>query len=229
MSFIKKAQEAASQAAEAARITAAQANQKANDPATQEAVSRSAREAVGMARRGVTTVIEKIDPGTLAELIIKATYLQELTNRALRQKGSPYRIGEISISASIPPAVSFAIGRIGDDDEELVGQVVSSTELVAKETDDGELVLALDGTFVDEDTIPVGRADCRSAGRVTARRCATRRHATTRRGTVGLGDPALGRLEPAHQHRLDVLDRAGRPLAGRARGDLDPAGRERAW
>ena len=153
MSFIKKAQEAASQAAEAARITAAQANQKANDPATQEAVSRSAREAVGMARRGVTTVIERIDPGTLAELIIKATYLQELTNRALRQKGSPYRIGEISISASIPPAVSFAIGRIGDDDEELVGQVVSSTDLVANETD--ELVLALDGTFVDEDTIPV--------------------------------------------------------------------------
>ena len=33
-----------------------------------------------MARRGVTTVIERIDPGTLAELIIKATALQEMTN-----------------------------------------------------------------------------------------------------------------------------------------------------
>jgi hypothetical protein len=149
MSFIKRAQEAAAQAAEAARQTAAVANQKANDPETQEAVARSAREAMGAARRGVTTVIEKIDPSTLAELIVKATYLQELTNRALRQKGSPYRIGEISISASIPPAVSFAIGRLGDE-EEVVGQVVSSTELVAEEAEDGELVLALDGTTVDD-------------------------------------------------------------------------------
>jgi hypothetical protein len=150
MSFIKKAQEAASQAAEAARQTATAANQKANDPATQEAVARSAREAMGAARKGVTTVIEKIDPGTLAELIIKATYLQELTNRALREKGSPYRIGEISISASIPPAVAFAIARIGDDAEEVLGHVVSSTELVAEEADDGELVLALDGTTVED-------------------------------------------------------------------------------
>jgi hypothetical protein len=151
MSFIKRAQEAASQAAEAARTTASAANQKANDPATQEAMARSARDAMGMARRGVTTVVEKIDPGTLAELIVKATYLQELTNKALRQKGSPYRIGEISISASIPPAVSFAIGRIGDE-EEVVGQVVSSTELVAEE-DEGELVLALDGTTVEDAAI----------------------------------------------------------------------------
>jgi hypothetical protein len=149
MSFIKRAQEAAAQAADAARHTATAANQKANDPATQEAMARSARDAMGMARRGVTTVVEKIDPGTLAELIVKATYLQELTNKALRQKGSPYRIGEISISASIPPAVSFAIGRIGDE-EEVVGQVVSSAELVAEEADEGELVLALDGTTVED-------------------------------------------------------------------------------
>ena len=152
MSFIKRAQEAATQAAEAARLTAVAANEKANDPETQEAVARSAREAMGMARRGVTTVIEKIDPSTLAELIVKATYLQELTNRALRQKGSPYRIGEISISASIPPSVTFAIGRLGDE-EEMVGQVVSSAELVAKEAEDGELVLALDGTTVDDAAI----------------------------------------------------------------------------
>jgi hypothetical protein len=150
VSFIKRAQEAAAQAAEAARQTAAVANQKANDPETQEAVARSAREAVGMARKGVTTVIEKIDPSTLAELIVKATYLQELTNKALRQKGSPYRIGEIAISASIPPAVSFAIARLGDE-EEMVGQIVSSTELVAEEAvDESELVLALDGTTVED-------------------------------------------------------------------------------
>ena len=162
MSFFKKAQEAATQAAEAARQTAAAANQKANDPATQEAIARSARDAAGMARRGVTTVIEKIDPGTLAELIIKATYLQELTNKALRQKGSPYRIGEISISASIPPAVSFAINRLDDAHEDVVGEVVSSTELVALEADDGELVLSLDGTTVDGGAMAAAAASSES-------------------------------------------------------------------
>ena len=156
MSFIKKAQEAAAQAAEVARTRAQDAaliaNRTANDPATAEAMARGAREAVGMARRGVTTVIEKIDPSTLAELIVRATALQEMTNRSLRQKGSPYRIAEISISASIPPAVSFAISRVGDEPEEetVIGEVVSSAELVEQAADAGELVLALDGTTVDD-------------------------------------------------------------------------------
>lgn len=145
MSFIKRAQEAAAQ-------VAAMADRTATDPATAETLSRSAREAVGLARRGVTTVIEKIDPSTLAELIVRATALQEMTNRSLRQKGSPYRIAEISISASIPPAVSFSIGRIGDEPEEVVGLVVSSAELVGTGTD-SELVLALDGTTVDDAAI----------------------------------------------------------------------------
>ena len=145
MSFIKRAQEAAAQ-------VAAIADRTATDPATAETLSRSAREAVGLARRGVTTVIEKIDPSTLAELIVRATALQEMTNRSLRQKGSPYRIAEISISASIPPAVSFSIGRIGDEPEEVVGLVVSSAELVGTGTD-SELVLALDGTTVDDAAI----------------------------------------------------------------------------
>ena len=65
-------------------------------------------------KRGVNTVIERIDPGTLAELIVKATALQEMTNGALRAKGSPYRISEISIAATIPPGVNFAISRIDD-------------------------------------------------------------------------------------------------------------------
>jgi hypothetical protein len=154
VSFIKKAQEAAAQAAEVARTraqeAAAVANRTASDPATAESFAKGAREAVGMARRGVTTVIEKIDPSTLAELIIKATALQELTNKSLRKKGSPYRIAEISISASIPPAVSFAIGRLGDEPEEVVGDVVESSELVDHTAEGGELVLALDGTTVDQ-------------------------------------------------------------------------------
>jgi hypothetical protein len=153
VSFIKKAQEAAALAAEAARAraqeAAAAANRTAGDPATAETLARSARDAVGMARRGVTTVIEKIDPSTLADLIVKATALQERTNKALRKKGSPYRIAEISISASIPPAVSFAIGRIGDAEEEVLGEVVASSDLVDQAREAGELVLALDGTTVD--------------------------------------------------------------------------------
>src|SRR6476646_5509523 len=137
MSFMKRAQEAA------AEIAA-----RANQTAKQEQISRSAREALGVARRGMTTVVEKIDPTTLAELIVRATALQEMTNRALREKSSPYRIAEISISASIPPSVSFSIGRIGDDVEEVVGRLHSSAELV-RQADAAELVLALDGTTVD--------------------------------------------------------------------------------
>ena len=50
---------------------------------------------MGAARRGVSTVVERIDPGVLADLIIKATALQEMTNTSLREKQSPYRIAEV--------------------------------------------------------------------------------------------------------------------------------------
>ena len=160
MSFIKRAQEAAAQAAETARMKAQEATGQGGgapgETVPQDMLGKSlsgagasAREAIGLAKRGMNTVIEKIDPGTLAELIIKATALQEMTNRSLRTKGSPYRIAEISISASIPPAVSFAIGRIGDEPEEIGGEVVSSSELIEQTKDAGDLVLALDGTTVD--------------------------------------------------------------------------------
>lgn len=153
MSFMKKAQEAAAQAADAARNraheAASAAGRTANDPATAEMLGRSARDALGLARRGVTTVIEKIDPGTLAELIVRATALQELTNKALRAKGSPYRIAEISISASIPPAVTFAISRLDDEPEPIDRETVASSDLVDQASETAELVLALDGTTVD--------------------------------------------------------------------------------
>ena len=163
MSFIKKAREAAESAAEQAREAAERATTAAGrtaaDPATAERInkslagaSQSAREAVGLARRGVTTVIERIDPSTLAELVVKATALQELTNRSLRSKGSPYRISEISISASIPPGVTFAIGRIDDPEEAAMAETVSSSELMERAADAHELVLALDGSMIDEET-----------------------------------------------------------------------------
>lgn len=159
MSFIKRAREAAEAAAESAQHAAEAARTRATevastasraaaDPAMHERLGRQAREAVGQARRGVSTVVERIDPGTLADLIIKATALQEKTNASLRHKKSPYRIGEITISASIPPGVSFVIGRIGEG-EILSGAAVTSEELIETLPEVGETVIALDGTIGD--------------------------------------------------------------------------------
>ena len=156
MSFMKRAQEAA----EAARVkmeeAASAASRTAHDPSTVDRINRGisgagqgARDAVGMAKRGVNTVIERIDPATLADLVIKATALQEKTNTSLRLKGSPYRISEISISASIPPGVSFSIGRIDDEAASLEGEILESSELLAT-ADTGDVVLSLDGTSVED-------------------------------------------------------------------------------
>jgi len=160
MSFIKKAQEAAEAARARVEEAAAAATRTAHDPSTAERVNRGlagatqgARDAVGLAKRGVNTVIERIDPSTLADLIIKATALQEMTNKALRTKDSPYRISEISIAASIPPGVTFVISRLNDEPEPIDGEVRTSSELVAATSDRGELVLALDGTTLDEPTV----------------------------------------------------------------------------
>lgn len=155
MSFLQRAREAAEaaaesaqHAAEAARTRASEVGQKASDPATHERLTKQAREAVGQARKGMATVIEKIDPSTLAELIIKATALQERTNGSLRDKHSPYRIAEVTITASIPPGVSFVISRI-DEGEILAGTSVTSAELLDTIPDLGETVVALDGTTGD--------------------------------------------------------------------------------
>jgi hypothetical protein len=158
---MKRAREAAEAAAEQAQHAAEQARAKANeaagaasrtasDPATQERLGKQARDAVGLAKRGISTVVERIDPSTLAELIIKATALQEMTNAALRKKGSPYRINEIAIAASIPPGITFAIGRIDVQEEQLTGQEVSSEHLIGAMPVRGEAVISLDGTTIDE-------------------------------------------------------------------------------
>lgn len=164
MSFLQRAREAAEAAAEgaqqaagAARAKASEVGQRASDPALHERLGREAREAVGQAKRGMATVVEKIDPSTLAELIIKATALQEKTNASLRDKKSPYRIGEIAISASIPPGVSFVISRI-DEGEILAGTAVTSAELIATLPDLGEPVTALDGSTAMGDDMEPGAA-----------------------------------------------------------------------
>jgi hypothetical protein len=159
MSFIERAKRVAAEAAEqtihAVGETAARADTVIHDPAT----SAKARLALGRARRGVATVIDRIDPGVLADVIIKATALQERANEALRAKGSPYRINEIAIGAAIPPSVTFAIARI-----EMVGEgqmkPVDSVDLVGTDAVDTSAIRALDGTTLDE----AGLADEAEAG-----------------------------------------------------------------
>jgi hypothetical protein len=153
MSFIKRAQEAAAAAAGQAQQAAGLATKSASDPATQEKLGQQARAAMGAARRGVSTVVERIDPGVLADLIIKSTALQEMTNNSLREKQSPYRISEVSITASIPPGVTFAISRMDDKDEVVTGTTVSSADLAVGLAEGGEAVIALDGTSLSQEQL----------------------------------------------------------------------------
>ena len=158
MSFLDRAKQAAQQAAEQAKVKAEQARQTVSegadkasavmgDPATAE----KARQALTRAKKGISTAIDRIDPGVLADVIIKATALQERANAALKAKGSPYRISEVAIGAAIPPSVSFAIARTDDPEVDIVPEgSVASTALLADVASTGEAVQALDGTLVDE-------------------------------------------------------------------------------
>jgi hypothetical protein len=145
--------EQAQHAAEQAQHAAGLATKTAADPATQEKLGQQARAAMGAARRGVSTVVERIDPGVLADLIIKATALQEMTNGSLREKKSPYRIAEVSITASIPPGISFAISRLEDVGEALTGGEMTSESLVDDIGETGEAVISLDGTTLSQEQI----------------------------------------------------------------------------
>jgi hypothetical protein len=176
VSFLQKAKDAAALAGEQAKAAAAQAGgqaralaDRAGDEETQAraraqagVAGAKAKVAIGTARRGLNTIVERIDPGVLADLIIKATALQEVTNRELRKKRSPYRIQEITITATIPPGVNFAIGRVGDIDDD-APSVADSVMLVAEQGLDAETILSLDaegevesGDLADED--PAGPA-----------------------------------------------------------------------
>ena len=68
---MKRAREAAEAAAGQAQQAAGMVTHTAADPETQEKLGQQARSALGAARRGVSTVVERIDPGVLADLIIK--------------------------------------------------------------------------------------------------------------------------------------------------------------
>jgi len=132
----KAAGDASVKAADASTKAAGAVAAKAQDPATQAKV----KDGIAAAGRGARTMVERIDPGILADVIIKATALQERANASLRRKGSIYRIGEIQVTASLPPGISFSIERVGDaDPEAAAGGLHTSAEILAGEAgvDDG--------------------------------------------------------------------------------------------
>ena len=156
MSFLDRAKHAAAQAAEQAKQAAESARQAASDGSEKAqamlhdpANAEKARQAMSRAKRGLSTAIDRIDPAVLADVIIKATALQERANSALKAKGSPYRISEVAIGAAIPPSITFAIARVADPE-----RAVASTDLVAGiAIRGGDQVQALDGTTLDESAL----------------------------------------------------------------------------
>ena len=148
MSFLDKARQAAEQARAAASqgihdMSTPEAKAQMRDAAA--STSSGLREAAGAAGRGLVTVVEKIDPGILADIIIKATALQEKANRSLRAKASAYRIGEVTITATIPPQIGFSIVRIGDPEKDESNQIQSSGDLVESVATADEEVVSLSG------------------------------------------------------------------------------------
>jgi hypothetical protein len=135
MSFLDRARQAAEQARQSAAqgvaaMTTPEAKAEMREAASQ--VGGHVRGAAGHARRGLVSALDRIDPGILADVVIKATALQESANRSLRLKGSIYRIGEITITAGLPPQVGFSIVRLGDEpEEEATAGLLSSSELAA--------------------------------------------------------------------------------------------------
>ncbi len=127
----KTAADASARAADASVKAAGAVAAKAQDPETQAKVKGG----LATAGRGARTMVERIDPGILADVIIKATALQEKANARLRRKGSIYRIGEIQVTASLPPGISFSIERISDREleAEAAAQLHTSSELLAQE------------------------------------------------------------------------------------------------
>lgn len=163
MSFLERAKSVAGQAARVSVDVAGQAAKVGGDvggkavatirdPATQA----RARSALKKAKRGFTTVLERIDPKILADVVVKATSLQERANASLQERGSVYRIGQIQIGASIPPSIQFSIERIDDPNSKLF----DSTSLLAQAGAEvsagpvgGEAIVSLDGTSIDHEAL----------------------------------------------------------------------------
>src|SRR4029078_2812150 len=116
--------------------------------------------ALTTANRGFTTAPARMDPRILADVVIKATSLQERANASLRDRGSVYRISEIGIGAAIPPSVTFTIARV--DDPDAPGLMDSSALLAADAAAKGdETIVSLDGTAVQAEELEELQAQAR--------------------------------------------------------------------
>ena len=120
------------------------------DPATKA----RARAALKKAKHGFTTALERIDPRILADVVVKATSLQEKANASLKERNSAYRIGEITIGASFPPSIQFSIERL-DDPEQMLhdSSILLAKAIEEREGDIGATpatIVGLDGTAVDD-------------------------------------------------------------------------------
>jgi hypothetical protein len=154
MSFMDKARKAAEQARQSAAqgigaVTTPEAKAEMRDAAIH--VGGQVRGAAGHAKRGLVSALDRIDPGILADVVIKATALQETANRALRQKGSMYRIGEITITAGLPPQVGFTIARLGDapEEEEAPSSELHSSSELEKTVSVDAAAQSLEGSLLD--------------------------------------------------------------------------------
>ncbi|HYK94963.1 MAG TPA: hypothetical protein VE011_03725 [Candidatus Dormibacteraeota bacterium] len=141
-----------SQAAKAAADVGAKAATATATTIRDPATKARAQSALKKAKRGFTTALERIDPRILADVVVKATSLQEKANASLKERGSAYRIGQIQIGASFPPSIVFAIERV-DDPERILHD---STVLLAKAVEAAQeaggtqaTIVGLDGTEVD--------------------------------------------------------------------------------
>lgn len=120
------------------------------DPATKA----RARAALKKAKHGFTTALERIDPKILADVVVRATSLQEKANASLKARNSAYRIGEITIGASFPPSIQFSIERL-DDPEQILhdSSILLAKVIEEREGNIGavpETIVGLDGTAIDQ-------------------------------------------------------------------------------
>jgi hypothetical protein len=174
MSFLDRTRQAAEKARQAAAERAHQAQIKIHEQAP--IIQAQTREGFGIAQQNIkvgakqakksaASIMDRIDPGILADLVIKATALQEKANASLRAKGSPYRIGEITLTAALPPQVGFTIARIGDIEEELTGREIESAELATSvATEEFSLVPTdADGQPIEIDPAAADAADAMEA------------------------------------------------------------------
>jgi hypothetical protein len=135
MGILDDARAAAERAAEHARETANQAAIAAAHMATitgaatadtiatlgddehQARMREISAQGVKSMRTGLAAALDHFDPSILAGIIMRAMSLQEATNEALHEKHSPYRISGLTITAGLPPTISFSITRLTVDAE----------------------------------------------------------------------------------------------------------------